>query len=395
MRLAFVTSHPIQYYAPLFRTLAQRLDLVVFFAHRANPSDQARAGFGIEFEWDINLLSGYTHEFLHNVAIQPAIDRFSGCNTPEIGKCFQEGRFDAVLVQGWYLKSFLQAVIAGKRLRIPVLARGDSHLDEPRSVLTRAAKSVVYPAFLRLFDAALYVGERSRAYWRRYGYPSSRLFFSPHCVDTAWFAARATSQARADLRARLGIEARTKVVLFAGKLVDSKRPMDVVAAAARLRAEGWGVCVLVAGAGPLEGELSAAARTVGVPFHLLGFCNQTAMPQAYAAADVLVLPSDGRETWGLVANEALACGCPIVLSNVVGSAPDLAADCSAGRVFTMGNVVALADAIADLLNHPPAPHQIAAKSAAYSLEHAADGILEAAEFAAQSRSTSRSFIGRT
>jgi len=184
------------------------------------------------------------------------------------------------------------------------------------------------------------------------------------------------------------------VLLFAGKLVESKRPMDVVAAAARLKAQGRDVCILVAGAGPLEGELLMAARTVGLPLHLLGFCNQSAMPQAYAAADVLVLPSDGRETWGLVANEALACGCPIVLSNVVGSAPDLAADCSAGRVFTLGNVVALADAIADLLNHPPAPHQIAAKSAAYSLEHAVEGIVQAAEFAAQSRSTSCSFIGR-
>src|SRR5262249_38311257 len=149
----------------------------------------------------------------------------------------------------------------------------------------------------------------------------------------------------------------------------SKHPMDVVAAAARLKAQGRDVCVLVAGAGPLEGELSVGARNLGVQLHLLGFCNQTAIPQAYAAADVLVLPSDGRETWGLVANEALACGCPIVLSNVVGSAPDLAADCSAGRVFTHGNVMALADAITDLLNNPPAPHQIAVKSAAYSLEH--------------------------
>jgi glycosyltransferase involved in cell wall biosynthesis len=394
MRLAFVTSHPIQYYAPLFRTLAQRLDLVVLFAHRATASDQAKAGFGVEFDWDISLLSGYAHEFLCNVATRPALDRFSGCDTPGIGECLREGRFDAVLVQGWYLKSFLQAIFAAKVQGLPLLVRGDSHLDTPRSTLKRTAKSVVYPAFLRLFDAALYVGERSRAYWKRYGYPSSRLFFSPHCVDTGWFADRATSQAGAELRARLGIAAKTKVVLFAGKLLESKRPMDVVAAAASLKAQGRDVCVLMAGAGPLEGELSVAARTVGVPIHLLGFCNQTAMPQTYAAADVLVLPSDGRETWGLVANEALACGCPIVLSNVVGSAPDLAADCSAGRVFTVGNVVALADAIADLLNHPPAPHQIAAKSAAYSLEHAADGIVQAAEFAAQSRSTSRSFLSR-
>ena len=146
------------------------------------------------------------HEFLHNVATRPAIDRFSGCDTPEIGERFRKGRFDVVLVQGWYLKSFLQAAFAAKRQRLPVIVRGDSHLETPRSVLKRTAKSVIYPAVLRLFDAALFVGERSREYWTHYGYPTSRLFFSPHCVDADWFAARATPRARAKLRAQLGID---------------------------------------------------------------------------------------------------------------------------------------------------------------------------------------------
>jgi glycosyltransferase involved in cell wall biosynthesis len=375
-----ITSHPIQYYAPLFRALALRLDLVVFFAHRATTSDQAKAGFGIEFDWDVDLLSGYAHEFLHNVATRPALDRFSGCDTPEIRKRFREGQFDAVLVQGWYLKSLLQAVLAAKFQGLPLLVRGDSHLGTPRSALKRTAKSALYPAFFRLFDAALHVGARSRAYWTRYGYPTTRLFFSPHCVDAAWFAARATEQARAELRARLGIRSEAKVALFAGKLVPFKRPLDIVAAAARLKAGGRELCLLIVGAGPLESEMSAAARTFGVPIHMLGFCNQTMMPKAYAAADVLILPSEGQETWGLVANEALACGRPVVLSDAVGSAPDLAADSTAGRVFPVGNVEALAAAIADVFDYPPLPQAIATKSAEYSLERAADGILRASEF---------------
>src|SRR5258708_3796049 len=120
MRLAFVTSHPIQYYAPLFRALAKQIDLVVYFAHRATTSDQSKAGFGVQFDWDVNLLSGYTYEFLNNVASRPALDRFSGCNTPEIGERLRRGRFDAVLVQGWYLKSFLQAMLAAKLQGVPL-----------------------------------------------------------------------------------------------------------------------------------------------------------------------------------------------------------------------------------------------------------------------------------
>src|SRR5882672_10105814 len=165
MRLAVLASHPVRYQAPLFRELARRLDLTVFFAHRATPQDQAAAGFGVGFDWDVDLLTGYQHVFLRNVAKRPGLDRFAGCDTPEIGKQLAAGQFDAVLLPGWHLKSYLQALFAGKRLGLPVLARGDSHLATPRPAVKRAAKAIAYPPFLRLFDNALYVGECSRTYW--------------------------------------------------------------------------------------------------------------------------------------------------------------------------------------------------------------------------------------
>lgn len=385
MRLAIVASHPIQYQAPLFRELANRLDLEVLFAHRATPTDQACAGFGVEFDWDVDLLSGYSHAFLHNVASKPGLNNFAGCDTPEIGTSLAEGRYDAVLLMGWHLKSHFQAVVAAKHLRLPILARGDSHLLTPREIWKRAAKAFAYPFLLRFFDAALYVGERSRAYWTQYGYPSGRLFFSPHCVDTQWFARGATAEARAALRGRLGVAPNSKVILFAGRLVPFKRPFDLVAACAKLRAWGQNIDMLVAGSGPLLPEMAAATRGAGVPCHVLGFCNQSEMPAVYAAADVLVLPSDGRETWGLVANEALACGRPIVVSHAVGAAPDLAADGSAGRVYPMGDVAALARALEDVLLDPPPREAIAARSERYTIARAIEGIIQATTFVTGSR----------
>lgn len=387
MRLAIVASHPIQYYAPLFRELARRLDLTVFYAHRVTPADQARAGFGVGFEWDVDLLSGYENAFLRNVAKRPGPDRFGGCDTPEIGARIAEGHFDAVLVLGWHLKAYLQAGFAAKCLRLPLLARGDSHLATPRPMVKRVVKAIAYRAFLRLFDAALYVGKRSRAYWTHYRYPATRLFFSPHCVDTEWFATRATEAARVALRARLGLADEAKVVLFAGKLMPFKRPLDLVSAAARLKLEGREMAVLVAGAGPLEHDMTAAARRAGVSLQLLGFCNQTEMPAVYAAADILALTSES-ETWGLVANEALACGRPVVLSDAVGAAPDLAADKTAGRVFPVGDVAALTAVLEDIIKSPPTPAMMAAKSEAYSLHSAADGI-EAAALSIMSRTQRR------
>ena len=385
MRLAIVASHPIQYHAPLFRELAMQIDLTVFFAHRATQADQADAGFGVGFDWDVDLLSGYEHVFLRNVARKPSLEHFTGCDTPDLGRRLAEGHFDAVLVMGWHLKSFIQALLVAKLQGLPIMARGDSHLQTPRGAMKKLAKAFAYPRFLCLFDAALYVGERSRAYWRHYRYSSTRLFFSPHCVDAEWFAQRATPEARAALRARLGIAPDRRVVLFAGKLVPFKRPLDLITAVSQLKSRGPETEVLVAGSGPLRPEIERAATAADVPCHMLGFCNQSEMPAIYAASDVLVLPSSGRETWGLVANEALACGRPIVVSDAVGCAPDLAADGSAGRVYPMGDVAALARALHDVLLHPPICEAISVRSARYSIAVAVEGILRATEFVVQQR----------
>lgn len=376
MRLAIVASHPIQYQAPLFRELAGRLDLTVLFAHRATRQDQAQAGFGVGFEWDVDLLGGYGHHFLKNVALNPGLHHFSGCDTPEIIKQLRRGAFDAVLVMGWHLKCFWQAIWAAKRLGIPVMVRGDSHLNTPRSLAKHVVKGIVYPVALRVFDAALYVGEQSRSYWEHYRYPKERLVFSPHCVDNNWFAARATAEAGTELRVAHGVSDDAEVLLFAGKLVPLKRPLDVVSAAGIIALAGTPATVLVAGAGPLADEMSTAARKLGVQLIHLGFCNQTDMPRAYAAASALVLPSDS-ETWGLVANEALACGTPIILSDACGCAPDLAGDGWVGRTFPVGNVEALAGAIQALLARPPSRELIAGKIRRYSPEAAADGVAHA------------------
>ena len=170
------------------------------------------------------------------------------------------------------------------------------------------------------------------------------------------------------------------MALFAGKLLAFKGPLDLLAAAASLKSTGYPVSILIAGSGPLEAELAATAMAAGVSLHRLGFCNQTQMPGAYAAADVLVLPSSG-ETWGLVANEAQACGVPVIVSDACGCAPDLAQDGSAGRVFPFGDREALSAALLAILDHPPARKTILEKSEKYSVAAAADGIQEGLAFA--------------
>lgn len=376
-RIAVLSSHPVQYYAPLFRKLASLVDLHVFYAHKATSADQAKAGFGTAFEWDVDLESGYSHEFLTNVSAKPGVDHFLGCDTPSIGEILRNGCFDALLIMGWHLKAYLQGIVAAKLSNVPLLVRGDSQLQTPRSTLKSYTKEITYPFFLNLFDGILYVGRRSREYYENYGVKSDRLFFSPHCVDNEWFTARATVNERIGLRNEIGVNLQTPLVLFAGKLVEFKQPLDVIFGAARARATGLPLEILIAGDGPLNKEMRAAAQELRVPLHMLGFCNQTQMPAAYAAADCLVLPSDARETWGLVVNEALACGCAVAVSTACGCTPDLITDQQVGRSFTPGDIEGIADAMVTLVRSPPHKDAIRRVCRQYSLDAATEGIISA------------------
>jgi glycosyltransferase involved in cell wall biosynthesis len=368
-RIGFLLSHPIQYYAPIFRELAKRCDLTVFFAHRQTAEQQARAGFGVAFDWDVNLLSGYDSRFLVNVARQPSTDRFAGCNTPGVADEIARNGFDAFVVPGWALRSYWQAVRACRRLGVPVLVRGDSQLGMRRSSAVRIAKAVAFSHLLRRFDGFLYVGQRNREYLLHYGVPAQRLFFSPHCVDNDAFAAASSGIRRSEGRRR---------VLFVGKLIDRKHPADLLHAVARLRDKP--VQIAFAGAGELEPELRKIAAASSVDADFMGFVNQSELPAAYASADVLVLPSDGQETWGLVVNEAMACGIPAVVSDVVGCGPDLIDPGQTGATFPFGDVAALASAIEGVLALDPVQtrRHLAAKMAQYSPARAAAAVVDAA-----------------
>ena len=373
-RIGFLISHPIQYYTPIFRELAGLCDLTVFFAHRQTAEQQAKAGFGVAFDWDIDLVSGYRSKFLENVSRQPSTDRFSGCDTPGIAREIAEGNFDAFVVPGWGFRSYMQAVTACRRAGVPVFVRGDSQLVGPRNILLRIAKAIAFSRVLRRFDGFLYVGQRSREYLQHYGAPANRLFFSPHCIDNASFRAASDSARRA-----MGqVSHRNKRVLFVGKLLERKRPLDLLRAAALLR-ERQPVEVAFAGSGELESELREFARASGVPAIFHGFVNQSEIPAVYAAADVMVLPSDGLETWGLAVNEAMACGLPAVVSDAVGCGPDLVEQGVTGAVFPVGQISLLAAAMesAISLDLTVMRQHLAARMQVYSPLGAAKGIIGA------------------
>lgn len=350
-RVAFLMTHPTQYHAPWFRSLAQRdsLSIHVFYGFQPSPALQGN-GFGVQFEWDAPLLEGYPNSFLVNVA-SPGWG-FRALDTPGIKAIIARREFDCWVINGWSTKSEWQAIRACWQFGLPMMIRGDSTLLDRRPLATRIAKRLLLGRWIPRFERYLTVGQLNAEYYEHYGADPARFVPVLHFVDNDWFA-RVAGEARGrrtQLKESLGIPPDAFVFLLAGKLTPGKQPMAALEAMKQLGPAGR-PHLLVVGDGPMRAECESIAREAGLPVTFAGFYNQSRMPEAYAVSDVLVLPS-ASETWGLVVNEAMACGLAAIVSSKVGCAPDLVAPGQTGAVFSAGNIPELVQHMQRYLSEP-------------------------------------------
>jgi glycosyltransferase involved in cell wall biosynthesis len=223
-------------------------------------------------------------------------------------------------------------------------------------------KRLLLPSIVGGASAWLATGSLSRDYLVGYGADASRVFRFPNSPDVDFFREGAARADRAAVRGRLGAGA-APVVLFVARLIGVKRADLLIRAAALLAERGVPATIWIAGDGPEGPALrDAAARSPGTDIRFLGNVQTADLPAIYAAADVFVLPSD-HEPWGAVVGEAMACGLPIVLSDRVGSAPDLVEPGGNGAVFPAGDAEALSRAIEGILSDADLRKRMAALSA--------------------------------
>ena len=328
-RLGIVDLNPIQYHTPLYQRLTARgrIDLDVLYLSDHGLRPVVDPGFGVSVAWDIDLLSGYRHGFLAGPPPSRAADlaRWLRCH-------------DAVVTYGHSNPWMLAAVAACRACGVPYLLRGDSGPHGHSGGLKGAARYAVARAVVAGSAGGLAVGRLNERFYARYG--ARRIILAPYSVDNDRFAAPA-AVGRAELLTRWGLDPLKPVILFCGKLLPAKRPLDLAAAVARLDSLSLTASVVFVGDGVQAGELRAMlAPGRGV---VTGFVNQTELPSYYQAADIMVLPSES-EPWGLVVNEAMAAGVLPVVSDRVGCAPDLVA--GVGEVYPAGDVEALTAALA-------------------------------------------------
>jgi glycosyltransferase involved in cell wall biosynthesis len=298
-KLAIISSHPIQYYAPWFRHLANQtqLSVRVFYLWNFGITQQIDPGFQTSIQWDIPLLQGYQYEFVPNVSSCPGTRSFWGLQNPDLLKRVKAYKPDAVLMMAYNYASLYRFLWEWPVNQIPVLFRGDSHRLILRTGLKEIIKRQVIRSIYRRFSAFLYVGKANYHYFREHGVKDQQLFFSPHAVDNDRFinsTASAKSQARAWKR-ELNIPEDHAVILFSGKFEPKKRPFDLCNAF--IRSQLKKTALLFVGTGPLEEELKHYCDHYS-NIYFAPFQNQSLMPRTYAIADLFVLPSYGPgETW--------------------------------------------------------------------------------------------------
>jgi glycosyltransferase involved in cell wall biosynthesis len=379
MRAVIVASHPIQYQAPLFRKLAKLVDLTVVFMMHATPKEQAASGFGVEFEWDMPLLEGYAHVFANNVARAPSSSRRRGIVLRGHEVLLGSINPDVLMTMGWFPRGYLQALRWAWNKRVPTVCRGESNLLTGRSFAKRMMRRYYFSRLFSRFQSFAVIGERNRDFYRQHGVPPEKLVHAPYSVDDEFFE-REFSVHRVRPRRpgpwRIG---------FAGKLIPKKRPVDLMSAAAAAKQRG-DIEVVIIGDGPLRSAVMDVAARGGVRVDFRGFLNQSEIvARGYSDLDLLVLPSDEGETWGLVVNEVMAGGIPVIVSDRVGCAPDLVEPGSTGEIFPCADVRALSDAIDKVVGRLSAGHNfepaVRQRIARYSLRETASGIRSAMEAA--------------
>jgi glycosyltransferase involved in cell wall biosynthesis len=355
-RIAFLHTHPVQYIAPLYQHLNRHWDASITALYLSDYSVRGGTdhGFGRHVKWDIDLVEGYDARFVRGAERRGEPSRFFSTVAPSLWGDIRSGDFAALIVHGHTPAAMVLAVAAAKASRIPVLMRCETHLGLQRSSLKRLLRRPLIGAFYRRFDAVLAIGSANREFYRAMGVREDRIFLMPYAVDNRRFtaASRLSAAERRAMRASLGVDDGRPIVLYAAKLQPRKRPDDLLRAAALLNREEMSFQLAMLGSGETEPELRAMAQGLGLAnVSFAGFVNQSALPRYYGACDVFVLPSVD-EPWGLAINEAMCAGLPIIASSEIGCVPDLVRDGGNGRLFSAGNIVALADALRSLIADP-------------------------------------------
>lgn len=276
-------------------------------------------------------------------------------------QCLFKKKYDLIHVAGWSNPICLLFIVLSRLVRIPVTVESDTQLNGQLPMWKKMGKRVFYPFLFKLPTHFFPGGSRQAAYFRHYGVSKTRITIAQMTVDVLGIqdqTKRITSTERDALRQQYGAQGSNSIVyLFVGRLLEWKGLRELIAAFLQL--QNRYAVLWVAGEGPLKNEV-ANAVTLQSNVHYLGRLNGKTLIACYHASDIVVVPSY-HDPWGLVVNEAMAAGCPVIATANVGASEDLIQEGVTGLLATAKSVSSLRQKMQQCLDHP---HLIAKMSSA-------------------------------
>ena len=336
INLAIITTHPIQYQVPLFKALSKvkKFNSKVFYASdQGINKNKLDKDFNKKFSWNISMLKGYNFIFSKKISnYESFFLRFYNFHEE-----LRNINCNCILILGWNKLIYFQAIFYAIKNKIPILLRCENNLNSDISLTKKLIKIFIFPIFFSFFDKIFYIGKLNKFFYLYYRVKKSKLIFAPYFVDNNFF--------------NINKKIKSKIfnILFVGKFIDRKRPLDILKIAQLLKNYEYMHFILV-GDGPLllkckEWAIDNSLQNVTFK----GFQNQLQMRNVYKNANILI-NSSSYETWGLIVNEAMSAGLPCIVTERTGCALDLIKRGKTGFIYKLNDLVNLKNCILKIYN---------------------------------------------
>ena len=364
-------SHPIHYLIDLYKELNKLpgMEVMVYFCSDFGIKSGFDKSFRKAVKWyDKEILNGLPHKFLKNYSLGKNIGGFFSIINPQIIFELKRNHYDAILIHGYNYFTNIAAILAANIFKIPVLFRGESHLLNNRSLYLSKFKNLFLPILFKKIAAFLAIGSLNADYYKFYRVGAQKIFLAPYAANNSHLKKLNEQLDKKNLKRKCGLNSESTVILYLAKLIKRKRPLDLIRAyeiAKEKIKNNRAVELVFVGDGPERESLEKYAKENELQdIHFFGFKKPEELPEFYKMADIFVLPSS-FETWGMVINEAMNFGLPIIATDMVGAAYDLVKTGENGFIYECGNINKLANYIQKLIEDEMLRRKMSVNSLAF------------------------------
>ena len=370
-RLVILTEIISPYRIPLFNVLAKRPDInlhVIFLAEN-DPNLRQWQTYKDEIEFSYQVLPSWRKRIGgYNALLNWGTRRALAQSAP-----------DVILCGGYNYIASWQAQFWARWHAVPLFLWSESNAQDLRG--WHRPVEFLKSEFLRHCTGFVVPGRSAMEYLLGHKVRKECIFFAPNAVDNELFAAAAGQARQHEMRNRRDLALPQRYCLFAGRLVREKGVFELLSAYAKLEAPlREQVGLVFVGDGDCRQRLQREAASISPGMvKFAGFAQRELLAVYYALAEMLILPTYS-DTWGLVVNEAMACGLPVILSRAAGCAAELLKENWNGLLVPPMDVPSLTSAMRNLVCRPDLCAQMGPRSveliSSYSPNAWADGIAQ-------------------